>query len=275
MQGSTQKKAKTNAFCLDKWYLDFTGDHGEAMIFYVARLRWNFISVTYTSWLDRDPSAGTTEKHRFTQVSFPEEDGETITWNDPIFGIRGIWEATCQPLYARIHESAEGILDWNGLQPRSKVRLELKDRVLTGSGYAEKLQMTLPPWYVPISELRWGRFGSANHYIVWIDLGLEIGKRWLWLNGEKLEETVLEDDRIVIPGHELEIRFDRNTVLESERKIASLAEKLLRYFPWIRESMPGRFLFAHEVKWLSTGEVRFQGRTIDSGSAIHELVDFK
>jgi len=63
--------------------------------------------------------------------------------------------------------------------------------------------------------------------------------------------------------------------LESEKKIFSVVEKLIRYIPGFSKVIPISFLMAEEVKWLSKGELQIQGKTITSGMAIHERVNFK
>lgn len=69
-------------------------------------------------------------------------------------------------IQARIFDSEEGHLDWKCYQPASKVKLKIKDQVLEGSGYAKQLIITIPPWEIPMNELRWGRFGSGENKMV-------------------------------------------------------------------------------------------------------------
>ena len=63
-------------------------------------------------------------------------------------------EASAPPIHRRLFESADGIVDWTCEMPRARTRIG----EVCGDGYAEVLHMTVPPWKLPIDELRWGRF---------------------------------------------------------------------------------------------------------------------
>lgn len=262
-------------FHLSKWFLDFTGENGEAMIFYAAKLSWYGFSASYTSWLRYDPGTGVHLKTRFSKVQFPKLNGQLISWNDPKFGVSGTWEALAASVQARIFDSEEGYLDWKCHQPASKVQLRINDRVLEGRGYAEQLILTVPPWKLDMDELRWGRFCSAENNMVWIGLNGKEQRQWLWLNGEKTENCILEEDCITIPDKNLIVNLDRGVTLEAEKKIFNVVGKLIRYIPGLNKVIPVSFLMADEHKWLSRGQLQKDGKILSEGMAIHELVNFK
>jgi hypothetical protein len=262
-------------FHLSKWYLDFVGENGEAMIFYVAKLKWYGWSVSYTSWLHRDPATGLNLKSRLTSVQIPLVKNNFITWSDPKFGVSGTWEALASMIQARIFSNEAGFLDWNCFQPASKVDLRINDRILKGKGYAELLNLTVPPWKIPMDELRWGHFISIENNMVWIELREKTNLQWLWLNGEKIENSIIEDSLITLPEQYLVLKLDQEVLLESEKKIFSLVQKIFKCVPWINRLIPLNFLMAEEFKWLSKGRFQSQNNTNSSGMAIHELVNFK
>ena len=262
-------------FHLNKWFLDFTGENGEAMIFYAAKLTWHGLTTFYTSWLRYNTASGVRLKSRFRNVQFPEMRNNLISWSDSKFGVSGTWESAAKTIQTRLLDLEEGYLDWKCYQPASKVQLRINDRVLEGKGYAEQLILTVPPWKIPMDELRWGRFGSDGINLVWIELQEKEKLQWLWLNGEKIENCIIEDDHISIPEKDLVLKLDRGVVLESEKKIFSVVENLIRLIPGFNKIIPLSFLMADEIKWLSKGEFQAQGKTIAGGMAIHELVNFK
>jgi hypothetical protein len=262
-------------FHLNKWFLDFTGENGEAMIFYAAKLTWYGLSTSYTSWLRYDAAFGVRLKSRFRNVQIPQINDDLISWDDTKYGVSGTWESLAKMIRARLFDSDEGFLDWQCFQPASKVQLRINDRILDGRGYAEQLILTVPPWKIPMDELRWGRFGSDESNMVWIELREKEKRQWLWLNGEKIENCIIEDDRVSLPEKNLILNLDRGVVLESEKKIFSVVEKLIRYIPGFSKVMPISFLMADEIKWLSKGELQTHGSTFENGTAIHELVNFK
>ena len=269
------KKVPAGNFHLSKWFLDFIRENGEIMIFYAAKLTWHGMSASYTSWLHYETSSGVHLKSRFSNVQIPQTNDDLITWNDTRFGISGSWKSLADAIQTRIFDSDEGCLDWKCYQPASKVQLVISGRVLEGRGYAEQIILTIPPWKIPMDELRWGHFGSDENSLVWIELREKEKRQWLWLNGEKIENCIIEDDYISLPVKDLVLKLDRGVVLESEKKIFSVVENLIRLIPGFNKIIPLSFLMADEIKWLSKGEFQAQGKTIAGGMAIHELVNFK
>jgi hypothetical protein len=261
MHKKVSNERQSGIFHLNKWFLDFIGENGEAMIFYAAKLTWHGWSVSYTSWLQYD--------------QLPQKKNDIITWGDIKFGVSGKWKSLANTIQERIFDSEEGFLDWQCFQPSSKVQIKINDRVTEGFGYVEQLILTIPPWKIPMDELRWGHFGSFENNIVWIELREKEKRQWLWLNGEKIENCSIEDEQISIPHKDMVLNLDRAVVLEAEQKIFSVVEKIIRYIPGFKKVMPINFLMADEFKWLSKGELQSKNKVLSSGIAIHELVDFK
>ena len=268
-------KASGENFHLSKWFLDFTSDNGEAMIFYAAKLTWHGWSITYSSWLAYDPIAGVSLKSSIRNVQMPRLSADIVTWSDLKFGISGRWKSMAAMLQTRIFETEDGYVEWTCYQPASKVNLCIKEKLLEGIGYVEKLTLTIPPWKIPMDELRWGRFISNDNKLVWIELREKVLQQWVWLNGERLNTCIVEDDQINIPEKNMVLDLNREVVLESEKKIVSLAEKFIRYIPGINKLIPMKFLMADEFKWLSKAVLKIDSKTINTAYAIHELVNFK
>ena len=275
MSDLQMNEAHGGKFHLSKWFLDFIGEDGESMIFYSAKLKWHGFTVSYTSWLRYDGLTGVVVKSRFHHVQVPQINDNKITWKDEKFGVSGTWESLENMIQTRIFETEEGFLDWKCFQPASKVQLRITDKVIEGRGYAELLTLTVPPWKIPMDELRWGRFASDKNNMVWIELREKEKQQWLWLNGKKIEHCIIEDDHISLPDYDRVLNLDRGVVLESEKKISSLVQKLIRYIPGINKLIPVNFLMADEFKWLSKCDFQGDNNTYSHGMSIHELVNFK
>ncbi len=272
-----QNKNTENAhdFYINKWFLDFVGTYGEAMIFYAAKLTWRGLSASYTSWLNYNPTRGVKVKSRFRNVHFPQIKENVITWRDDKLGVSGTWERMVESIQSRIFDSTEGYLDWNCIQPASKVKLKIDDKYSEGTGYAEQLTLTVPAWKIPMDELRWGRFVSDKNNLVWIELMEKEKKKWLWINGTKENGCIIEDESISVPNKNMVLELDKSVVLESEKKILSVVEKLIRRIPGFNKIIPLDFIMADETKWLSNSRLIVNSEIISEGKTIHELVNFK
>ena len=167
-------------FNLSKWYFDCVNNRGETIILYAAKLQFNKISVPYNSIIYRIGKNGFIHKSRFRNLSFPEILKNEIRLNDPKYGIVGSWKSSVPEIKERIFESEKGTLDWNCLQARSqsKVNIDSTNKI-EGLGYAEHLTLTVEPWHIPMSQLRWGRYVTEGDYLVWIEMKSNPTKQWL------------------------------------------------------------------------------------------------
>jgi hypothetical protein len=261
-------------FHLEKWYLDCITDEGEAMIFYAAKLVWHRFEVQYTSWLHHEPVKGVTNKSRLGQVQFPVQSGGSLAWNDSRLGISGRWETLAKPIGCRLFESEEGYIDWNCCQPAASAHLEINKRIIDGAGYAEQLIVTLPPWKLNLEKLQWGRYALPGQNMVWIQWKTNSEMKCTWLNGELINESLVDDDLIRLPGKGIRLYTDRGVILESEKRVKNLMAKFIRYLPGIDKSMTLKFFMADETKWLSRSKLEKDGEMINLGWTIHELVTF-
>ena len=274
MSGSEKVHVPKSKFYLNKWYLDFISVNGEAMIFYAAQLIWHGVEIPYSSYMHHKYSGETEQKSGF-HINFPKQTNNLVIWNDKDFGIHGTWKKSSEAIHAQIFESEKGELNWHCYQPSSITELEIQGKKRKGTGYVEQLIITIPVWVIPMDELRWGHVVSEKHKIVWIELKGGNTNRWLWLNGELMKNYNIKDDLIFIYDKNFRIYFDRNTVLESEKKLTSLANKLKRFIPGIKNLIPINFLLADECKWFSKVTIEVNNKIVENGFSIHEFVNFK
>jgi hypothetical protein len=264
-----------SSFHLQKWYLDFVSESQEVMIFYAARLQWLGYSVTYTSWLKASNNRQPILRQYFRNVQMPVQIDDGIKWSDKRFDISGTWTSRECGIQARIIDMPEGFLDWNCLQPKADVVLTIDGKRLCGNGYAEQLILTVPPWKIPMQSLRWGRFLSSESNWVWIQVQLQEGlQQWLWCNAEPMNAMEISDEHIWVPQGQLQLTLQPQLVLESEKKIHHVVNKIIRYIPGFNKAIPVQFLMADESKWFSHGELSANG-LVEKGSAIHEFVNFQ
>ncbi len=148
--------------------------------------------------------------------------------------------------------------------------MQIGKQKIKGIGYVERIEMTVAPWKLPIRELRWGRFHSPGHAIVWIDWRGAEPKTFLFHNGEPVAGGIITDHEILLHDEKAALTLGNNLVLR-DGPIVSTA---LSMIPGIEMILPKKFFSANECKWRSEGCLKKAGSPPVSGNAIHELVTF-
>lgn len=125
---------------------------------------------------------------------------------------------------------------------------------IAGLGYVERLEMTLPPWQLPIEELRWGRFTAESADAAWIEWRGPQPLRLAWRNGAEVDSV--------------DVAFKGRSTLRE----GPLAKTVFSKVPVLRKSLPVAMLSVDETKWRSRATLQVPGADPVSGWAIHEVV---
>jgi hypothetical protein len=227
----------STSFDLRKWYLDCVDEEGNAAIAYWARLRWRYIKLYYSS-----VSVNGAERASLRRCEEPRIDGAALSWRRS-----ASMKALESPIRRRLFESGEGVVDWSCEMPRAEAEIA----GVRGVGYAEVLRMTVPPWKLPIDELRWGRFLGSDTSVVWIDWRGAAPQTVVLRNGNSVGGASVLDDEVRL--NDATLRFDRARELQ-DRAIGDA-------LPLLRD--------ARERKWCGRGTLDGAG-----GWAVHEVVTF-
>jgi hypothetical protein len=166
-----------------------------------------------------------------------------------------------------MYEDSRGSVLWNCLQPSSSAHLKTGDRELTGLGYAECLTLTLPPWQLPMRQLRWGRFVSPQDSLAWIDWQGPYSTSLAVHNSRKCEVRSISESEIILSDATL--RMDQPLTLRS----GPLAATILPGAPMLRSLLPHSLFNIAENKWRSRGTMDTNGHQ-SHGWVIHEVVDW-
>jgi hypothetical protein len=198
----------------------------------------------------------------------PRRSGHEIRWDCERAGFRARWTPTAAACNRRLLDDPAGSVDWHCHAPRTDAVVELNGTTgLRGRGYVEELHLAIPPWRLPLDELRWGRFHSADDALTWIEWRGAERRCWVIHNGGEVRDATIGTDRIWLEDERLGIEL-RN---ESTLREGFLAETALRRLPVVRRWLLRGIADAHETKWLARGTLSTPTRT-SSGWAIHELV---
>jgi hypothetical protein len=254
------------SFFLEKWYMDAVDPQGRAFIGYHAGIRFKKLRVTYSGCIRAEHGA-VYQRSSFREPSVLFHHDGCLNWSTR--SVKAEWHSTGSPVQEILLKSDDGDINWTCFFPEAAQIGYRKKDVLHGTGYAEKLVMSIPPWKLPINELRWGRFISATHKLVWIEWRGPHPKCLVVYNGTRITEALIEDDRIA---------WGNSTLIISEKKelrSGSVLSTVFSPFRWLKRYFPLRLLRTRETKWLSKGTFQNGTAAGESGWAIHEKVEWK
>lgn len=254
-------------FSLSKWYLDCVAESGDAVVLYWASLRWGVARLQYGAAL-LAPAAGT-PVHRYTLR--PESEpvavaDDTLIWSSERLGARGTWTRRADSIRRNLLSDDRGSIDWHCICPRADAVIQIGDRTITGSGYAEHLTMTLKPWRLPLDELRWGRFLAPDDAMVWIGWDGPSPRTWVWVNGSETRDAMITAHGVEMPGRGMALSVGGGRVLRTGRLVRTALQPLSA----VAGLIP-RWRHANETKWVARGTVRSPIRVIN-GWVVHEVV---
>lgn len=288
------------AFKLTKWYLDCVDAEGRVGIAYWAAVSWHGVTVpwqratVYSPSVDegslagrssrranardtaarvRSPMRNATARSPRTYTSLratppPAFVGEKLHWLASSASCEVEYERTVPPVTLRLLDGEHGTIDWQCEAPGARARFAVGgSRALEGTGYAERIEITMPPWHLPIDELRWGRWISdeAQHSVVWIDWRGPETRTWVLVDGRLVEGATVRDDGVSVPGGELALSGIRVLHEESVNSVVNAVPGLAHLARRIGLAM-------RDHKWRARGTWVARGDSPTPGWAVHEIV---
>ena len=263
-----KEPSRPGRFCLSKWYLDAVGESGEVFIGYRAALQWRRVAVSYAATL----TGGALESRTRSTMRSEEEPilrMGSLAWTSSALEVDGCWRQAAAPIERTLYASPEGAVVWRCLVPSAQAEVRSRSSILSGLGYVEHLSMTLPPWRLPIDTLRWGRFLSPEHSVVWIDWRREGDDRtWIFVDGAEARCGRVSEEEIFFEGGRLRLPMPGRLTLRDGRLSHLLRSPSLP----LRRSFDARALAIHETKWRTRGVLECSGAPPSEGWVIHEIV---
>lgn len=253
------------SFSLSKWYLDVVQDDGALAIGYAARLSLGPLAIDYASLLACDVAGAVTTRTTLRRIDPPTIVGREVAWSAPPLG----FSATLHGLDPSIEETLlandDGKLTWTCHAPCAEVSATIDGRTLHGLGYAEHVALTIPPWRLPIRELRWGRALAQGDSLVWIDWrGEDFSTHLAVRSGTRLEGFVVDEHGLRTDEGVIVTLGDSTTLREGaigRTALGMLGREVL-------DLVPRSALLLDEHKWRSRAQFASGAR----GFAIHEVV---
>jgi hypothetical protein len=197
-----------------------------------------------------------------------DRDGRALEWHSHSLAINGRWRSRCEAVERTLFASPEGEVLWSCHLPGARADIQLADGTSRmGLGYAEHLSLTIPPWRLPITELRWGRFLSEFQSLVWLDWQGAAPLRLAFSNGVAVTVDQLSDIALHLTDGS-RLLLNCADVLRS----GALGMTVLRAIPALAKVAPARMLAMEETKWLSRAVLTSPGGREEHGWSIHEVV---
>lgn len=156
-------------FHLRKWYLDVVDGRGLATVMYWVDLRWGALRVRAAALLMERERGAPLERTSLRGGAGPQIGADGPEWSHRGLGVRGRWRREAAPVAFEYPSVVEGGVRWCAEAPAAAVALEVGGERRDGRGYAECIQMTVPPWSLGLKVLRWGRFvpDSGGDFAIW------------------------------------------------------------------------------------------------------------
>lgn len=263
----------SSSFRLQKWYLDAVDPDGQVFIGYWATLRWGWLSLHYQGYLHQRRGEPTVHVNRFRKSAPPVEVEDRVDWQVP--GVACHWKKRSLPIRQLLLANEHGTVDWHTIMPSASAVIHFQESsTLNGLGYVEHLDMTIPPWKLPIQRLHWGRAISASDAVVWI--------RWeshthpltlvhhVDANGiaqTYQQDTSITQESVAFPGGH--VRMSDTVSLRT----GIISQTVFQHLGWMKWFFPRSIQQLQETKWFSRSYVDSQQNT-STGWAIHEIVDW-
>jgi hypothetical protein len=264
----------TSPFRLRKWYLDCVAADGTAFIGYSALLSWRGFSLEYAATLFAPAGGAVREQHAVRGAAAPRLEAGGCGWSCAPLGVQAHWSTRAPVIRRTLLRTAEGGIRWTCHQPRAHARVRLDggdgggSSEITGSGYVEEIELTVPPWRLPFRRLWWGRFVGSDTSLIWIGWHGSTRRRLALLDGDRHAITRLGRTGISAGSADLSIEEGRAL------RHGSIVGNVLSAAPALVSVLPASFLGATEHKRVGRGTLRRPGRPDATGWTIHELVQW-
>jgi hypothetical protein len=260
-------------FALTKWYFDCVAADGRVVIGYWASLAWRRLRLTWQNVVLYEPGRPPVRRSSLAPAPPPDLAAGAIRWRAPALGCDLAVESRQPPFAARLLADGAGVVDWQVEAPAAQVAVTLRGFApVEGPGYAERILLTVPPWRLPIRELRWGRWldAAASRSVVWIDWRGAAPRTWVFVDGALAPEAQVTDECVGVGAGGVSV------VLGDRRTLEALAfAEITASIPVLQAVVPKSLLALRQTRWCSAGTLQENDAAALGGRAIHEVVVFR
>jgi hypothetical protein len=261
-------KPSDGGFRLTKWYVDCLDAGGRVAIAYWVSLRYRTLGFAWSSVAVYEPDRPVRRTSALGRAAEPRLDGRSLTWRDPAIETAVEAEVLQAGTSVQLFARGAGSVEWTCAAPAADVSLRAPGGALVrGRGYAERLVLTLPPWQLPIRELRWGRWiaTEARRSLVWIDWRGPASATWVLRDGALCPGATVTNTDVCAGGERVAI--GARQLLHSRR-----LDDVLGGIAPLRRLVPAAVLAIEDTRWASRAPLQSPDGASVTGAAIAELV---
>lgn len=254
-------------FALEKWYLDVVEPDGSATIAYWVSLSWMGVDVTWHNACRYALGSAPEERSSLRRVPPPSVVDGRVSWTSKRLELEMAHDAATPGVTVTLLDDARGRVTWECVAPSARAHLVSDGVRRVGTGYAERLSMTVLPWAMPIDALRWGRWMSddATVSLVWIDWRGSSSQSWVVYNGALHRDAFVGDDGVALSAGQLALGAPRTL---HDRSVG----KLLHVIPGLARLATRIPIAWEETKWCSRATWTNAAGEVARGWGIHEIV---
>jgi hypothetical protein len=257
-------------FSLTKWYLDCVDRDGRSAVAYWTELSWGPFRVHWNGVSLHDPGCDVVHRSSVAPLAAPVRDGASLAWDAPPLGCTVTGREALAPFSRRLLDCPDGTVDWCCEVPAASVTIAIVGQpAIVGRGYAERLNLTIAPWRLPIRQLRWGRWISdaGSRSLVWIDWQGAKPRTDVFLDGVAENDSGVEDDGVRAGSARLAISDRR--LLHSRPLSSALAS-----LGPLLSKLPTPWRGVEDAKWISRARLDVPCPSSEDGWCIDEFVRF-
>jgi hypothetical protein len=233
-------------------------------------VEFHLLKTNYSGLIFCDTGGVTIEKSTFRKTSKPVING-AINFYHKFLKTSISLNRIDDPITRSLYKEGEKIeLIWNCHHPRALVEITFNGNTYKGLGYAETLLCPVNPLKLPMEELKWGRFLSVSHTVIWINWKYKDSLNKIFLDGTEYNDALYENENIIFNGGMIKLEFSEIQIIRNG-KLSGLFSKM----KFLKTLLGSRLLDTVEIKYKAKTMLTRDSVFLSDGWSLFEIVKWK
>jgi hypothetical protein len=257
-------------FKIEKLYIDCIDDRGNCFILYWAKVKFFLLRIIYSGLVFSDADGLTIEKSTLRKTIKPVINGGINFKNKFLktsVSLKRIDDPITRSLYK---ENENNELIWNCHHPKALAEINYNGRIYKGYGYSETLFCPINPLKLPMEELKWGRFLSDSHTVIWINWKDDQPLNKIFMNGTEYNDAVFNNETIYFNDGKYKLTFSEIRSIRNN-KLSRLFSKM----KFMKIFFKSRLLNSLEKKYKAKTILSENSLFLSDGWSLFETVTWR